>query len=145
MSRNNREIGWSDSSDSDEGVDREEIHDASLAQNPRNPPGHRNARVPVIEFNHQFIDMNRGYWNQSLIAVIIDRREFSVRRMQAIINTFWRLAGIITLVGRDDNRYVLHFQRMEDLFLSGRSPFGSSFGASLLSFKSHVWEEDWLL
>lgn len=72
MAGNPREIGGSDSSDSEGDVDREEAHDAQMAVNPRNPPGHRPARVPIIDINHQIIDMNRVYWNQTSVAVLVD-------------------------------------------------------------------------
>lgn len=142
MAGNPREIGWSDSSDSDEGIDIEEAHDAGLAENPREPPGHRAARVLVVEFNHQFIDMNRAYWNCSLVAVLIDRRQFSVRRLQAIINTFWRLQGLVTVVGRDDNRYVLHFARLDDLiFIYTNAPWSVQ-GGFLVTI---LWEPNMIL
>lgn len=141
-SSNRREIGWTDSSDSEAGSDHEEAHDAAHAANPREPPTHRPSRVPVVEFDHQVIDMNRNFWNRCLIGVLIDRREFSTRHMQAIINTYWRLQGNVRVVGRDDRRYIIHFQRMEDLiFIHQNGPWSVQGG--LLA--TVVWEPNMII
>lgn len=48
MPRYQREIGWTNPNDSEGGIDVEETHDAQTPKNPRNPPGHRLAHVPVF-------------------------------------------------------------------------------------------------
>lgn len=61
MNPNPREIGWTESSESDDDVDVEEAHDVQANHNPRNPPGHRPVRAPVVEFEFQYIDMSHAF------------------------------------------------------------------------------------
>lgn len=141
-SSNRREVGWTDSSESEDGSDHEEAHDAQVADNSRNPPGHRASRVPVVEFDHQIIDLNRGYWNCYLIGVLIDCRQFTVRRMQAINNIYWQLQGVVIVVGRDDRGYIIHFQHMEELiFIHTNGPWAMQGG--LLT--TIVWEPNMIV
>ncbi|KAF7832321.1 Pyruvate carboxyltransferase [Senna tora] len=116
MSYNPREIGWVDSSDSEPGEELEEMRDLENYPNPRSPPPTRDARGPIMQVHPQTIEENRDYWAHCLIGELIDVRQFLVRRLQHALNHAWRLQGRVTVVGREDNTYVIHFERMEDLY-----------------------------
>ena len=78
-SQNNREIGWSDSSDSEALIDDEEmgVHNAHEHNSGR--------RVPVIQLDRESLEHNKVFWRQCIVGYLLDRRCFSVRRMQSIL------------------------------------------------------------
>ncbi|KAF7810342.1 reverse transcriptase [Senna tora] len=116
MSLNPREIGWVESSDSEQGEEVEEMRDLENAPNPISPPPTRDARGPILRVQLETIEANRDYWAHCLIGELIDARQFPVRRLQHALNHAWRLQGRVTVMGREDNSYVIHFERMEDLY-----------------------------
>ena len=44
----------------------------------------------------------------------MDVRRFSVRTIQRIINNAWRVKDSVTMVGRANNNYILHFNDSRD-------------------------------
>ena len=79
-SQNNREIGWSDSSDSEAWIDDEEmgVHNAHEHNSIRR-------RGPVIQLDRESLEHNRVFWRQCIVGYLLDRRWFSIRRMQSIL------------------------------------------------------------
>ena len=49
-----------------------------------------------------------------LLVYLLDKRYFSVRRMQSILNSAWRPRGSIRMVGRQWNYYIIHFEYPTD-------------------------------
>ncbi|KAF7802375.1 ribonuclease H [Senna tora] len=113
MANNPREIGWNDSSDSDEGEDMEEMQE-NLAFHNIPPPEPRPASAPVVSLEPEFVQSNRTFWEKCLIGLLIDSRKFKVSRMQSIIDNFWYLRGPARVVGRVKRYYVIHFEVDED-------------------------------
>ncbi|KAF7841845.1 reverse transcriptase [Senna tora] len=114
MDRNTREIGWVDSSDSDVSGEMEEI------RNPNNiidrpPPSPRPTRAPLVYVNQEHVNANRQFWENCLIAVLVDERPFKVQRLQSIINSFWLLRVPVRVVGGDHNQFVLNIAFPEDM------------------------------
>ena len=44
------------------------------------------------------------------MGYLLDRRRFSIRRMQSILNSTWRLSGSIQIVGRQESYYIICFE-----------------------------------
>ncbi|KAF7839239.1 Pyruvate carboxyltransferase [Senna tora] len=109
MANNPREIGWDDSSDSDEGEDIEEMQESLAFQNipPVEP---QPANAPIVSLEPEFLHLNRRFWEKCLIGLLIDSRKFKVSRMQSIIDHFWFLRGPVRVVGRVKRFYVIHFE-----------------------------------
>ena len=86
-SQNNREIEWSDSSDSKAWQDVEDMADT---QNHNIDDILTNTifrRGPVIQLDSVSLERNRVLWRHCLVGYLLDRRCFSVRRMQSILNS----------------------------------------------------------
>ena len=75
-SQNNREIGWSDSSDSEAWIDDEEMGVHNVHEN-----NSICRRGPVIQLDRESLEHNRVFWRQCIVGYLLDRRCFSVRRM----------------------------------------------------------------
>ncbi|KAF7810428.1 reverse transcriptase [Senna tora] len=84
MANNPREIGWHDSSDSDEGEDMEEVQENLAYQNFPTEP--RPAHAPIVSLEPSFVQANRVFWEKCVVRV----------------------------VGRVKRYYVLHFGMEED-------------------------------
>ena len=99
-SQNNREIRWSDSSDSEAWQDVEDMADTqnhNIDDILTNTIFHRG---PVIQLDSVSLERNRVIWRHCLVGYLLDGRCFSVRRMQSILNFAWRLRGSIRIAGR---------------------------------------------
>ena len=113
-SQNNKEIGWNDSSDSEAWQDVEDMGDT---QNHNNDDILTNTifrRVLVIQLDSVSLERNRVLWRHCLLVYLLDKRYFSVRRMQSILNSAWRPRGSIRIVGRQGNYYIIHFEYPTD-------------------------------
>uniref|UniRef100_A0A7N2R8K9 CCHC-type domain-containing protein n=1 Tax=Quercus lobata TaxID=97700 RepID=A0A7N2R8K9_QUELO len=108
-SQNNREIGWSDSSDSEAWIDDEEMGVHNVHEN-----NSIRRRGPVIQLDRESLEHNRVFWRQCIVGFLLDRRCFSVRRMQSILAAAWRLRGGIRIVGRQGNFYIIHCEYPSD-------------------------------
>ncbi|KAF7831987.1 reverse transcriptase [Senna tora] len=113
MAENPREIGWLDSSDSDDGEDVEEMQEnLTLQGTPTLDP--RPAHAPVVSLEPEFVQANPTFWEKCLVGLLIDSRKFKVSRMQSIIDHYWYLRGPARVVGRVRRYYVIHFEVDED-------------------------------
>ncbi|KAF7824016.1 beta-glucosidase 13-like [Senna tora] len=61
---------------------------------------------PVIEFYAPYIDMQRDFWRNSLIGVIVDDNIVKASRLQNIVNRVWRLQQSVRVVSRSKNVFV---------------------------------------
>ena len=113
-SQNNREIGWSNSNNSEAWQDDEDMGDT---QNHNNDDILTNTifrRGPISQLDIVSLEKNRVLWRHCLVGYLLDRRCFSVRRMQSILNSAWRLRGSIRIVGRQESYYIIHFEYPTD-------------------------------
>ena len=69
----------------------------------------------VIYPNPKDVAAQCDFWNRCAIGFLLDYRKFLVSYLQNIINNAWRIRGPVTIVRRESNFYVLHFEYMEDL------------------------------
>ena len=113
-SQNNREIGWSDSSDSEAWQDVEDMGDTQNHNIDDILTNTIFCRGPVIQLDTVSLERNRVLWRHCLVGYLLDRRCFSARRMQSILNSAWRLRGSIRIVGRQGNYYIIHFEYPTD-------------------------------
>jgi hypothetical protein len=73
---------------------------------------------PVLRANPADVAIQREYWTNCAIAYLLDYWKFSVqsvRHLQHIIDSAWRVRGNVTVVGRDSFYYILHFDVPDDL------------------------------
>lgn len=70
---------------------------------------------PILRANPADVTSQREYWINYAIAYLLDYRKFSVRHLQQIIDSAWRLRGHVTIVGRDSYYFRLHFDVQDDL------------------------------
>ena len=110
-----REYGWTESSGSDISVGpfTEESDDSSQFSDGYETPFARHG--PVIEADTENLNMQREFWNHCAFGFLLDYRKFSVHHLQQIINSAWRIRGVVSVIGRDSFFYILHFEVLEDL------------------------------
>ncbi|KAF7823473.1 Pyruvate carboxyltransferase [Senna tora] len=115
MAQNPREIGWTDSSDSDSDVDMEEAMDPNDQPNPLPPRLHLGPEL---------------------------LQKFSVIRLQCIIDHLWQLQGPVRVVGRVQDHFMLYFEILDDMyFMANNSPWAVH-GGLLAVFP---WEHNMVL
>ena len=72
----------------------------------------------------------------------MDFKRFSVRTVQQIINRAWRLRDKITLVGKANNNYVIHFNNVHDFnFMWQHGPW--SLNGALMAMD--IWRPNLIL
>jgi hypothetical protein len=112
-----REFGWTDSSESGQSAEEYDgdldMDDSSNDEMDLHAPLARHG--PVLRANPTDVIIQREYWSNCAIAYLLDYRKFSVRHLQHIIDTAWRVRGNVTMVGRDSYYYILHFDVPDDL------------------------------
>ena len=110
-----REYGWTESSGSDISVGPfTEASDASSQTSDENEtPFARHG--PVLEADMDNLNMQRDLWSHCTIGFLLDYRKFSVQHLQQVINSAWRIRGVVSVVGRDSFFYLIHFELLEDL------------------------------
>ena len=110
-----REYAWTESSGSDISVGpfTEESDDSSQFNDGYETPFARHG--PVIEADTENLNMQREFWNHCAFGFLLDYRKFSVHHLQQIINSAWRIRGVVSVIGRDSFFYILHFEVLEDL------------------------------
>lgn len=111
---NQREINWTDSSESDSEVDLDEVQDQEQAAFPRSPPRRRLARGPMFRVNAERAADYRRFWYKCLVGTFIDSRQFTIRRLQSNIDAFWTLRGVARVVGDSEKNFIIHFENDED-------------------------------
>ncbi|KAF7802528.1 Pyruvate carboxyltransferase [Senna tora] len=104
---NMREIGWVESSDSEVGGDPDELMDEDPpVPSPRSFP----TRAPIPNLDLSVIIQNRDFWSYCL-----------------------HLMGRVLVVGREDRRYIVYFEHLDDMyFMYSGGPW--SVHSALLTF-----------
>ena len=113
-SQNNREIGWSNSSNSEAWLDDEDMGDTQSHNNDDILTNTIFRRGPIIQLDSVSLERNRVLWRHCLVVYLLDRRRFSIRRMQSILNSAWRLRGSIRIAERQESYYTIHFEYPTD-------------------------------
>ena len=110
-----RNFGWSESSGSEmsSGPFIEESDSVSLVSEDDEAPFARHG--PVLESDHENVDMQCEFWSYCAFGFILDYRKFSIAYLQQLINSAWRIRGVATVVGRDSFFYLIHFDQIADL------------------------------
>lgn len=72
----------------------------------------------MIPFNTEELQSSRVVWSQYLVGGLFDIRRFSICFMQNLVNRVWKLRGMVTVVGREDNVYLFLFNNEIDLILT---------------------------
>lgn len=55
---------------------------------------------PAVNPDPEEAALHRDFWNSYAISFILDYRKFSIRHLQHIIDSAWRIKGPISIVGR---------------------------------------------
>jgi hypothetical protein len=128
MDRNiqEREFGWTDSSESDQS---EEVYDGDLDMEESSDedldlhaPLARHG--PIIRANPSDLAIQREYWHLCAIAFLLDYKKFSVAHLQHTINNAWRIRGNVNVVGRDSLYFILQLDVLDDLlYICGEGPW----------------------
>ncbi|KAF7841825.1 reverse transcriptase [Senna tora] len=64
---------------------------------------------PVLEFSAPYINMQRDFWRNCLIDVLVDDNMVKASRLQNIINRVWNLQHPVRVVGRSKNVFAFEF------------------------------------
>ncbi|KAF7807377.1 Pyruvate carboxyltransferase [Senna tora] len=64
---------------------------------------------PVLEFSASYINMQRDFWRNCLIGVLVDDNMVKASRLQNIINRVWNLQHPVRVVGRSKNVFAFEF------------------------------------
>uniref|UniRef100_A0A2N9E636 DUF4283 domain-containing protein n=1 Tax=Fagus sylvatica TaxID=28930 RepID=A0A2N9E636_FAGSY len=70
---------------------------------------------PVVRANPEDLALQREYWNMCAIVFLLDYKKFSIRHLQHLINSAWKIRGNVMVVGRESYNYILHFDVLDDL------------------------------
>ena len=66
---------------------------------------------PIVDLDQEEIAIQCNCWNLCAIGFLLDYKKFSVSHLQHIIDHAWT----ISIVGRESNFYVFHFEFEKDL------------------------------
>lgn len=112
---NAREYRWIESNDSKINIDplAEDSESVSGSNGDNEVPFARHG--PLIKADPSDLSSHKEFWGNCAIGFILDYRKFYVGYLQHIINSVWRLRGLVTIVGRDSYFYILHFEHLGDL------------------------------
>jgi hypothetical protein len=121
-----REFGWTDNSEFDQSAKDYDgdldMDDSSNDELDLHAPLARHG--PVLRANPADVVIQREYWTNCAIAYLLDYWKFSVRHLQHIIDSAWRVRGNVTVVGRDSYYYILHFDVPDDLvYICDKGPW----------------------
>ncbi|KAF7841821.1 reverse transcriptase [Senna tora] len=64
---------------------------------------------PVLEFSAPYINMQRDFWRNCLIGVLVDDNMVKASRLQNIINRVLNLQHLVRVVGRSKNVFAFEF------------------------------------
>ena len=110
-----REFGWSESSGFDMSVGpfTEDSDVSSQTSDEFESPFARHG--PVLEADSENLNMQRDFWSHCAFGFLLDYRKFSIHHLQQIINSAWKIRGVVSVIGRDSFFYLIHFEILEDL------------------------------
>ncbi|OMO89655.1 hypothetical protein COLO4_19646 [Corchorus olitorius] len=105
-----RKCSWTDSDSSTQGSS--DSTDSNRTR--RQPPPWRQRETNRVSFTTEKLQPYRNEGRESLIGFLLDSRRYSTRFLQSQINNAWTLVGTATVLGRDDNHYIVHFDNDVD-------------------------------
>ncbi|OMP05914.1 Endonuclease/exonuclease/phosphatase [Corchorus olitorius] len=108
-----RECRWTSSDSSTQ--ESSDSEDSSWGSSrPNQPPPWLQRETNRVTFSAEELRPFRNEGSESLIGFLLDDRRFSTRFIQNYINSEWTLVGNATVMGRDENRYIVHFDNDVD-------------------------------
>ncbi|KAF7826285.1 hypothetical protein G2W53_017449 [Senna tora] len=69
---------------------------------------------PVLHVDQTYTSYRQSLWSKRAIAALVDWREIPDFRLQAIINSQWKLQGAVSVKAKIRNFYILEFEEVED-------------------------------
>ncbi|OMO88436.1 hypothetical protein COLO4_20258 [Corchorus olitorius] len=103
-----RECSWTDSgSSSMESGDSADSH--AMRINPDPIPDIRSRQSHRFSYSTEQLQQARNEGAGCLIGFLQDVRRFSTEFVQSQINRAWELRGVETVLGRDEDRFLIHF------------------------------------
>ncbi|OMO58720.1 hypothetical protein COLO4_34406 [Corchorus olitorius] len=107
-----RECNWSNSDSSSE-------ESADSAQNERmnvpvSEPQMKPRRSHAFSFSAEELEERRSEGQACLVGFLLDARRFSTEFIQNYINREWEIRGTATVIGRDGNKFLIHYNREID-------------------------------
>ena len=119
-----REGSWTNSSDSEQSTEEENEAMSILEIFPPPQVKTRARRGPIIPVAAKDLNNFRNFWHNCLIGITIDIRRFLIQMVQRSINRSWRIRDRVTMVGREWNYFVLHYNNNQDQrFILEHSPW----------------------
>ncbi|OMO80258.1 Endonuclease/exonuclease/phosphatase [Corchorus olitorius] len=105
-----RECSWTSSDSSTQGSS----DDADSRNGGRPLPPWTQRESNRVRFRQEELQSFRSEGEECLIGFLLDDRKFSTRTIQDYINNEWVLGGTATVMGREENRYLIHFDNAVD-------------------------------
>ncbi|OMO77915.1 hypothetical protein COLO4_24956 [Corchorus olitorius] len=107
-----RECSWSNSDSSSE-------ESGDSAQNERmnvpvSEPQMKPRRSHAFSFSAEELEERRSEGQACLVGFLLDARRFSTEFIQNYINREWEIRGTATVIGRDGNKFLIHYNREID-------------------------------
>ncbi|KAF7821770.1 Pyruvate carboxyltransferase [Senna tora] len=82
------------------------------------------SKGPVLEVADNYWVIQRAMWSRRVIAAIIDKNDMPDFRLQAIINSQWKLQGQVLVRAKVNNFFVLELSNEDDrLFMLTNGPW----------------------
>ncbi|OMO70809.1 hypothetical protein COLO4_28482 [Corchorus olitorius] len=107
-----RECSWTDSdTSSNESGDSAQ---SRYGLNPAPIPELRRRRSHVYSFSSEQLEERRNEGYECLVGFLLDYRRFSTDFVQRYINREWELRGNATVIGREGNKFLIHYDREID-------------------------------
>ncbi|OMO89794.1 hypothetical protein COLO4_19587 [Corchorus olitorius] len=108
-----RECSWTDS-DSPTEESEEEVESNIQATHPRPTAPFRSRISHRVRISSEDVMVTREETHKCIVGFLLDMRRFSSETIQRWANQEWDPHGEITVVGRDDNRYLIYISDETD-------------------------------
>ncbi|OMO55535.1 hypothetical protein COLO4_35935 [Corchorus olitorius] len=103
-----RECSWTDS-DSPTEESEEEVESDLQCIHPRPAPPFRSRLSHRVRLGTGDVMESREETNKCIVGFLLDMRRFSTETIQRWVQQEWKPTGEVTVIGRDDNRYLIFF------------------------------------
>ncbi|OMP14346.1 hypothetical protein COLO4_00030 [Corchorus olitorius] len=133
-----RECSWTDSSTDSEDSD-DNTNNIGQGMHPPPSPRMRGRRGQLEEVDPEEINVARTEGMECLVAFLLDFRRFTTASVQKALERRWNFRGRVTVMGRDDHRYPVHFeQELDRQLVLQENPW--YFDGALFAFQK--WEAE---
>ncbi|OMO61581.1 Endonuclease/exonuclease/phosphatase [Corchorus capsularis] len=105
-----RECSWTSSDESTHGSNDE----ADSRKGAMQPSPWLQRESNKIHFSRDELLPFRSEGEECVIGFLLNDRRFSTSLIQNYINNAWELVGTVTVMGREENRYLIHFDNEVD-------------------------------